>query len=210
MVKLRGPGLSASASGSLADALTFSSSKGRAYLKHKPTPAQPRSGNQISMRAMMQFLSQQWQNLTAGNQATWAIAYPDPLLSAYNAFIKHNLNRWRNHKPPSKEYPAAETGAAGDNPNLGAHNGVRHIDIAAGDDMGVAQLWGFLIFHSATATPDADFDKLVKIIRAEDLNAHWWNHSPLPTGTHYYRAITFTTSGKCNWSQALTDSGVVT
>lgn len=211
MVKLKGPSLSIDASGSLADILTFSTSKGRAYVKHKPTPDQPRSGNQVSMRAMMQFLSQQWQNLTAGNQATWADAYPDPSLSNYNAFIKHNLIRWRNKWAPSKEYPAAETGNAGDLVGIETPNGVRHIKISARNAMNQNQIWGVLLFHSLTSTPGNDLSKLVHVFHIPVKDTwYYWTHSPLTAGTHYYRITGITTTGKLDTTKTATGSGVVT
>ena len=210
MVKLKGPGLSAAASGSLGNVLTFSSSKGRAYVKHHPTPAQPRSGNQVSMRTMMQFLSQQWANLTTVNQATWLNAYPDPSLSLYNSFIKYNLEHWRSLKAPSQWYPPPRHGTVGANINLNATGNTRHVKIQAQSEPIIFELWGFLLFHSTSSTPAADFDKLIHIIYITNTSWHTWTHTPLDPGTHYYRITGFSTSGKLDLAKTATDSAVVT
>ena len=195
MVKLRGPGLSAAASGSLGDALTFSTSKGRAYVKHKPTPAQPQSGNQVSMRAMMRYLSQQWQNLTAGNQATWADAYPDPSLSLYNAFIKHNLNRWRSLKAPSKEYPTSYVGTPSWILSTSATGSVRHAKIEVMTDH-LAQGWGFAIFrHTASPVP-CDFEHFVHALLVDAIYTIFtWTDRPLAPGTYYWKFRPFSING---------------
>ena len=71
MVKLQAPCLSLEASGSLAGALVFSKWKGRPYCRSLVTPANPRSGGQVGMRAMFKFLSQKWDAIAAGPKATW-------------------------------------------------------------------------------------------------------------------------------------------
>ena len=210
MVKLRGPGLSVSASGSIADTLTFSRTRGRAYLKHKPTPAQPQSGAQVSMRAMMQWLTQQWTNLSAAEQTTWIDIYPDPSLSPYNSFLKYNLERWRRKHAPSKEYPAAETGSAGVTPRCYCTGGVRHIAVQCYEVDSLQQTWLYLLFHSSTSTPDDDFDKLIKICPAEMWPPPPFIHTPLPPGTHYYRVVATTTTGKYDPAKTHTDDAVVT
>lgn len=210
MVKLTGPSISLDASGSIGDSLTFSTSKGRAYMKRKPTPAQPRTGNQISMRMMMQFLSQQWTNLSSADQGTWSDAYPDPELSRYNAYLKHNLARWRELKGPSKAFPATETGICGASPYFIPYGGVRHVKTKTRDHLGVDQRWGVMFSHSTSSTPTMQFDNMVRIVRTEDTSWHWWTHEPLPAGTHYYRLTGFTTTGKLQLSYTYAQSAVVT
>lgn len=210
MVKLKGPGLSAAAIGSLADAITFSSAKGRAYLKKKPTPKQPRSGEQLSMRAMMRFLSQQWVNLLTSYQVTWADAYPDPELNNYNAYLRHNLERWRRQTTPIKGYPYDPIGTHPWGIGLAATGGVRHIDLLMSCAIAAGDNWLLLLFHSTVATPDADFDKLIHCQLADDTNPHYWTHTPLTIGTHYYRIISATDDANPTGFKTATDDAVVT
>ena len=210
MVKLKGPGLSAAASGSIGDAITFSSAKGRAYVKNKPTPAQPRSSGQVSMRAMMTFLVQQWKNLTSNQQVTWADAYPDPELNNYNAYIRHNLKRWRSVRAPSKAYPAAEAARHPNAINLTATGAGRHVTLDMQASTPPFDNWLLLLFHSKTATPGGEFDKLIHCELAEDTDHHYWTHSPLTPGTHYYRIVSATDDGNPTGFATATDSAIVT
>lgn len=210
MAKLRGPSLSTAASGTIGKVLTFSRWKKSAYIKHKPTPKQPRTGLQVSMRAMMKFLSQQWKNLTASEQATWAGTYPDPQLNNYNAFIRHNLERWRRKAPPSKEYPATEENNPGAVPYFAATGYVRHVKTEYDEEIEIRDNWTFLIFHSTVASPDPDLDKLIHVALVEDLDVHYWTHSPLPAGTHYYKAVPTANDGNVDWTTFDADDAVVT
>lgn len=210
MVKLKGPVLSVAAGGTIGKTATYANWKGRAYLKFKPTPAQPRSGLQVSMRAMMTFLTKQWKQLTDNQQATWANAYPDPQLNNYNAFLRHNLERWRNRRTPSKAYPAAEEGQESASQNINATGGTRHVTLDVNSAGPIRDTWTFLLFHSAIASPDADVDKLIHIFKIEDSDHHFWTHSPLAAGTHYYRIIPTMDDGSVAWFIDRTDSAVVT
>lgn len=210
MVKLKGPAMSVKATGSIGDVLTFSRTKKVQYIKHKPTPAQPQTGNQVSMRMMMKFLSQQWASLTDAYKASWEDAYDDAQITRYYAYIKHNLTRWRSRKAPSKQYPALEAGQAGTGIALYATGKVRHIKIKTAITTSLNEVWGLLLFHSTAGAPDPDFNKLIHVIHITDTQWHYWLNTPLPAGTHYYRVTGFTTTGRLQLGQTATDSGVVT
>lgn len=109
MVKLTGPGLATKATGGLADALIFSSSKGRAYLKTKRKPKQPRTGAQIGMRAMMKFLAPAWSLTPGRDPTTWSDLATEAAISPFNAYLGYNLERWRNADPPTINYPEVPT-----------------------------------------------------------------------------------------------------
>jgi len=210
MVKTPGPALSLAASGSLGQALTFSTAKGRAYLKRKPTPKQPRSGLQASMRAMMKFLTQNWQHLDAQQQATWADAYATQFLSTYNAYLRYNLVRWRRTTPPSKAYPATEEHQPAVMCTFTATGGVRHVNLNAKLDINPEDNWSGLLFHKPGAWPSPKFAELVYVFRLDDLDTHTWIHSPLPVGTHYYLLLTAADDGNTNWEQYQIDNALVT
>ena len=210
MVKLKGPGLSLEASGTAGKILTFGKTKGRAILRKKPVPRQPRSGLQVSMRAMMQFLSQQWKNLTAGEQATWASTDFQISLSMYNAFIKHNLERWRSRKPPSKEYPAAEVNTPSDMPGITARGGTRHVELEMWNGSGIPGNWTLMVFHKFEAPAASDVDQLVHVQLAEAFGMYPWTHTPLKPGTHHYNLTGTSTDGKVDWGVFSSDSTVVT
>lgn len=210
MVKLTGPMLSRAASGTLAGQLTFGFSGTTPTLRKKPTPKQPRSGLQISMRAMMTFLSKQWKNLTTNQQETWNLCGTHKRLDAYHRYLGHNLERWRNKRPPTKEYPAA---AAMDllhsfEPIATGH--IRHIDLAIDRNGEGDNAWAFLIFHSDIALPDPDLEKLVHVLPAETPGFFYWTHSHLQPAEHHYTVVPFTDDGKHDWDNWNADSAIVT
>lgn len=186
MVKLKGPALSTHASGTLADILTFGTSKKRNTLRKKPTPKQPRSGLQVSMRAMMKFLSQEWTNISTSDKATWANAYPDPQLNDYNSYLSYNLQRWRSLRAPTKAFPATQTGLFGYTHALWVVGGVRHTLCATRFDTDPRDAWTGFLYHKYGSPPTMGVDTMIHVYKIEDTAAHYWTHTPLQTGQHYY------------------------
>lgn len=210
MVKLKGPGLSTAAAGTIGDIMTYSSTKGRAYVKKRPTPTQPRSGLQVSMRAMMTFLTKQWKQLTANQQATWKDIYSDTQPNTYNSYLRYNLERWRRRAAPSKAYPATEENVSAEFPAITATGGVRHCVIDVQATMDAHDNWSFLIFHATDDVPTHTVENLITVIRVEDTDHHYWTHSPLAAGTHYYMAVPVADDGNWDPIEEGTDDTVVT
>lgn len=111
MVKLRGPMLSAEASGTLGNAAILSSWKGRAYAKAYAIPSNPRTAMQTANRAVMRFLAQVWNDVPAPEKAMWVALAQEMGIPSYNAFIRTNLERWAMFKAPSMYYPVTNGGA---------------------------------------------------------------------------------------------------
>lgn len=101
MVRLYGPLMSLDASGTIANAVTFSKWKGRNYARQRVIPANPQSGSQTGMRAMLAGLSKAWANLTALQQSYWADLGSASSVSPFNAFVGFNQSRWRQAKGPA-------------------------------------------------------------------------------------------------------------
>lgn len=112
MVRLTGPTLGGQASGSLADALTFSKSKGRNYVKFKASPKQPNTNPQIAIKAALAGLSNAWTTLAAAAQQTWQSEATRLEISPFNAYLKWNLHRFRSKLPPASEFPSGTDVAA--------------------------------------------------------------------------------------------------
>lgn len=210
MVKLTGPGLALGAGGSLASTVTFSNWKGKSYLKMHRAPQQPRSIRQVSMRAMMAFLSDRWSHFSLADQATWDELAAINKISSFNAFTGENLARWRNHLAPSKTFPPAQTGSLPTVFDLVAAGAVRHVVINHKLLFGPNQTWGALLFHSTIGSPTSDFQNLVQVQLFDAVDDYYWTHTPLAAGTHYYRLVPFTTTGNVNWGTFRLDSAVVT
>lgn len=197
MVKVFGPMMSFDASGTLAKTATFSKWKGRNYVRNRVVPANPRSGLQVGMRAMFKFLAQQWQFLSAADQATYQDLADAGVFSTFNAYMKYNQERWRNFTSPTQAYPALDAGTLGT--AEGAHptatGGVSSITIeheltAAGDN------WGFLLFRSATGVFDSGLSNCIAVVELNAVETVTYVDSPLDPATYYYDTRLISDEGK--------------
>lgn len=71
MAKTKNPLLSLDAHGSLADILTYSHRKSGKQVRLYNKPLKPASAKQRGQRRLTEFLIAQWQNMSAGDKATW-------------------------------------------------------------------------------------------------------------------------------------------
>lgn len=194
MVKLKAPLLSYDASGKLANAVTYATSRKRAYLKKHARPANPKTGKQLTVRAAMKFLSQQWKELKPINQATWAQLAQQKQISPYHAFIAFNQDRWNNFRGPSKEDPALEI-----DPTLT----VRATVAIGGVGMVTLRLlqwppylaWGAAYFRKPTAAPPFGHDQCVLWMPGSGRTVTVYIDTPLDPGVYWYTARLFTVDG---------------
>lgn len=186
MALVSAPAMSLDASGSLGNSIVFSKWKGRNYVRTLVKPSNPKSAPQVSVRAMMKFLSQQWASLTAGNQATWETRAADMVVSPFNAFVSYNLARWRHFKGPSKEDPAAEAGPAISAPTTTATAGIREVNLSIADGADVPS-WAWMIHRSTSTGFTPSFSNLVAVVPRSGTPTVYID-TPLTTGvTYYYR-----------------------
>lgn len=94
MATVKGPLFSVEASGTVASSIVFSRWKGRPVVRKHTVPSNPRSVLQISVRAVMRFLSTNYFNLTATEKAAWLSIANSDAISQINAFARHNADRW--------------------------------------------------------------------------------------------------------------------
>lgn len=195
MAVVTGPLFSVSASGQIAGAIVFTSWKGRNVVRRHAVPANPRSGGQLSIRAMMTFLSQYWVSLTDGEQADWDERAASENISPFNAFCSYNLSRWGTNLAPSKEHPALESDAAGTIANEAATAQSRAIMLE--DEVTVlAQNWGVMIFRSLTTGLTGTRNQLVKILEGEAAEVFTWLDFPLTVGVEqFYKFQSFSVEG---------------
>jgi hypothetical protein len=194
MVKVNAPALSLDASGSLAGSMVFSKWKGRNYVRSLVRPANPQSGGQVGVRSMFRFLTQQWDALAAGDQATWEDRAEDASISPFNAFVAYNQFRWRNFLAPTQSYPEAETAFSGTLGGATAAAGVRSITVtqpvtAAGNG------WGIAFFRADSTGFSTAFDNLKRIVEFDGTNDIVFVDSPLDPGTYYYNLRSITDDG---------------
>ncbi len=105
MVKTRGPLISQAASGTLAKTLTFSTWKGKSYLRLPGKPTNNQQAPQLGMRAAMGFLSKSWESLTAEQRQTWSELVEPATTPAYNAYLAFNLARYADNLAVTQSFP---------------------------------------------------------------------------------------------------------
>lgn len=193
MVKLTAPMMSLAASGTIGKAATFSRWKGRAYARERVVPANPQSALQVSMRSMLKFLAQDWVNVGATPQASWAELAAAGQYSPFNAFISKNQARWRQFNPPSQTYPAAETGTLPVATLDSATAGERHIDLTFTITT-LNDVWGVMIFRSG-ATFDTAVGNCIAVLKIDATGTGTYTDSNLDPGDYYYDARFFTKEG---------------
>lgn len=92
MAKPTGPLLSLTASGTIADTLTYSRWKGRPYIRTRVIPANPQTAEQSKTRNTFSWASDQWKNAPTLGRAPWDRFAQGQVLSGRNAFIGKQTN----------------------------------------------------------------------------------------------------------------------
>jgi hypothetical protein len=193
MVKVYGPLLSMDASGTIANAATFSKWKGRNYVRSRVVPSNPKTGPQVGMRASLKFLSQIWFGLTTVNKATWTLLAAATNISPFNAFTSYNQRRWRSHKSPTKSHPAAEVGAIASAPTTTPAGGIRQIQLSIADGA-TPPTWGWIIYRAAVTGFTPAYSNCIALI-PRTATPTIFVDAPLVAGTYYYRIQGYTDDG---------------
>lgn len=194
MVKVYGPMMSMDASGTIGKIATFSKWKGRNYVRSRVVPANPKSALQVSVRAMLRFLSQAWVNVGATPQGTWDDLAAADQISPFNAFVGRNGSRWREFQAPSQTYPAPETGTPPVATLDTATGGPSYIDLAFTVTT-LNDCWGVAIFRSPTGTFATSRANCIAILEVDGTGALVYTDSGLAAGAYYYDARFFTKEG---------------
>jgi hypothetical protein len=199
--------MSMDASGTIANAATFSKWKGRNYVRARVVPHNPKSVGQVAVRASFKFLAQEWKNIAAGTQALWQPLATALVISTFNAYVRGNQSRWRNFKMPSKDPTAAAAHTAGVLNAWTATAGVRQVQLLLSLTTANA-CWGAAIFRSPTGTFTATWDKCIALIKVADTANHLFIDTPLAAGHYYYEHILFTDDGLASAESAEVDAVV--
>ena len=197
--------MSMDASGTIANAATFSKWKGRNYVRSRVIPHNPQTAGQVGVRAMFKFLAQNWKLIAVGTKALWLPLSKALVVSEFNAFIRNNQARWRNFKMPSKDPTAAAAHTAGVLNAWTATAGVRQIQLALSLTTANA-CWGAAIFRSPTGTFTATWDKCIAVVLIADTSPHLYVDTPLEAGHYYYEHMLFTDDGLASTESAEVDA----
>lgn len=193
-MKVKGPGMSLDASGSLAGVLVFSKWKGRNYIRQLVTPANPKSGGQVGVRSMFKFLSQVWDGLSDANKALWEGRADDLIASPFNAFMSYNLRRWRDFNTPSVFDPATEIGTLPTGPTGVATPDIRSMTLVITDGVNPPD-FGYAIFRSLTGTFSLAFSNCIAVVDWDSGGTTEYIDSPLEPDQYFYNAIGFLDTG---------------
>jgi len=193
MARVTGPLMSMDASGTVAGAIVFSRWKGLPYVRRHAIPSNPRSAKQISMRAMMSFLSRNWAT-TVTPGADWIPPASTRHMSAFNLYIGDNQAAWRSFKAPSTTYVRDELGTAPSAGVVTASGGVRSSQLSIADGANPPD-WGYLVFGQIGATPVPSISSLVGVMLWTG-SPTVFVHTPIAIGTWHYIVTGFLTTGK--------------
>jgi len=194
MARTTAPLFSLDASGSLANAVVFSKWRGRQYVRRHTIPKNPQTPAQVGIRAMMKFLSQEYKALKATIDVQFAEPAAAKNVSAFNAYVAHNMRRWRENRGPSMDYPSTETATAitiVQSLTGGQRNVLISNDPSADDGN-----FGIVIYRSLAAIVTVNWNLCIAIIHADAGNAVTFTDAPLAAGTYHYRSAICNETGK--------------
>lgn len=218
MALVTGPLMSVGASGTYGKALTYATWKGRNYVRQRVIPMNPKSAAQTGIRSMMSWISQRWNGLSAGNKATWDDMAETKQISAFNAFVGENLDRWQVNDTPTDAFPAAEAntdllpdsvGVDGVILDTNGFAGYATLD-ATPDSTGAADAVAVAIFRGAAAPTPFSWAKCIAVIDCTP-GAEWtYTDSPLDAGTYHYKIAYLSNDGVHGALSAADNTAVVT
>jgi len=218
MALVTGPLHSDDASGRFAGSVVFSGWKGRNYCRQLVTPENPKSAKQTGVRVMMKWLAQIWASISAPDQATWDDLAASREISAFNAMVGENLDRWQYNAGPTHTYPANET--KGDlDPDSTLIDGVilattGHEGYADGgatpDSFDAVCAIGVVLFRGSAAPTPLSWAKAIQIIPVTPGDAWTFTDSPLDAGTYHYKIAYFGDDGCISTLSAADNQAVVT
>lgn len=194
MARVTGPLMSVSASGTFAKTLVFSIWKGRAYVRERVIPANPRSAKQTGIRSMMSFLAQIWTTIKVVSEASWVELAASKVVSTFNAFIGENLNSWQNFVPPTASYPAAGDSTPLTVSTQGLTGGVGMITCVI-TPSGATDIWGIMIFRDTVEIVAPSWANCIAVLVANGATPITHVDTPLAAGTYHYRSAIFNTDG---------------
>ena len=190
MVKIKGPMLSPTASGTIGQAATFSSWKGRAYARKKSKPADPHAPLQIAARAMFQFLTQAWPNLPQPHRDTWNAAALAADITAISAYCRHNLQLWGQFKAPYQFIHTPPFHIANSGTLDSATGGPNRITLAF-TTTSIVNIWGVTLFRSAVPAFTPSLTNCIGVIPTPLNKTYSYQDTPPAPGTWYYNARWF-------------------
>jgi hypothetical protein len=218
MALVTGPLHSDDASGKFAGALVFAKWKGRNYTRQLVTPANPKSAAQTGIRSMMKWVAKSWADCSAGNKLTWDALAAAKNISAFNAMVSENLDRWQYNSSPTRAYPAAEILNTLDPDAIGDDGVILTTTGYAGyaavgakpDTTANADAIAAVLFRAAAAPTPISWATAVAILAVTPGTAWNYTDSPLDAATYHYKLAYFSVDGCISALSAADNTAVVT
>jgi hypothetical protein len=185
--------MSVDASGKFGGSMVFSKWKGRNYARKLVVPANPKAAKQTGVRAMLTFLAKNWAALSAGIKDDYDTLAAAAQISAFNAYVGANLERWQANQGPSQAYPAldASTPIAITSAPLTGHEGYVTAVVTPAAN---ANINGIMVWRdSVSLTPT--WANCVAVYFQAAVAVHTFTDSPLPAATYHYRFAQFNKDG---------------
>ena len=98
--------MSIEATGKFANTMVFVRGKSGPVVRQHVVPTNPQSAAQTGVRSFMAWISAEWKQLTAPQQAGWLHAVQNAGESAFNAFVRDGMNKWKNGLFAQSEFPS--------------------------------------------------------------------------------------------------------
>ncbi len=187
MVLVNGPMFSLGASGTIGDTLVFSIWKGRAYVRKRVIPTNPKSASQTGMRSMFSFLAKQWTNIAGVDQDTFNADAESKSISPFNSYIALNMDRWKNFLPPSQTFVPAEASTPLTVTTMTLNGGEAYANVELTPSAAL-DIWGFVVFRELAVITDPNNSNTVHVLEANGVSMVEFNDTGLEAGTYHYRA----------------------
>jgi hypothetical protein len=151
---------------------------------------------------MMKWLAKWWSGISAPDKATWDTLAEARNISAFNAMVGENLDRWQYNSGPTEAYPAAEMNNA-----LDPDGGLTGIALTATGHEGYASLTakpdaeessnavGCILYRDSAAPTPKSWAKAIAIFEATPDTSWSYDDSPLDAGTYHYKIAYFGDDG---------------
>jgi len=218
MARITGPLHSDDASGRFAGSLVFAKWKGRNYVRQLVTPENPKSAAQSGVRSMMKWLSKRWITVSAPSKLTWDDLAEAAQISAFNAFVGHNLTRWQANDGPTDAYPAAEANTDLLPDSIATEGAILvttgHAGYATGsatpDSIDCASAIGVCLFRGSAAPTPLNWASCIEIKGVTPGSEWTFTDSPLDAATYHYKICYFSIDGAIGALSAADNTAVVT
>jgi hypothetical protein len=195
VARLTFPALSASASGQLGDTLTYRTFRGRTHTMRRVKPRQPGTYKQIVHRALILWLTRQWDRLTLAQKTSWQSAPLADATSPYHAYLSHNINRYHDTTTPVKRYDHAGTYDVGIATTLVATSLPRAVQIKW-TSVGPLPSWSYALLRRTVVGETHIIHKQTIYIHHDPAtNLNYIDSAVIVGTTYYYKLIGLTDDG---------------